>query len=345
MAEHWPELVTALTGQSIESVGLLLRGLDLLVRKGRLSQAEYKVLAQPAERLKHVGMSAQQIVRFQSGQVRQSHEKIDLAYLLECVLQERRHELALLGLTVWRKFAPVDVLMDPTLGFSLTQAMLDWSMSFGHRIDLRLDLVPGEPARARLRLKTYSETPPPQNVVFEDGIHWLLLSQIAATDGAVEVERSLGDKGVTLTALFGRTLAHPDAQAVDARQEGADSRFKSVSGSHVLLLTPDESTRLEALAIIQKLGIGVEAVSSPEQVAAAMRQHGPDLIVIDRQALDQEEDQDLRPMLARDHPQLPVIEIVAAGTAEDASAARTVARDALRQSLGSAVMFTLSRLL
>ena len=173
MAEHWPELVTALTDQSIETVSSLVRGLDLLLSKGRLTPAEYKVLAMPAERLKHCGISAQQIVRFQSGRVRQSHEKIDLAYLLECVLQERKGEMAMLGVTLRRRLKAVDILIDPTLGFSLTNAMLDWGLPFGYRIDWRLETTGGQ---ARLWMKVYSgDRVIPGSAVVEDNIHWLLL--------------------------------------------------------------------------------------------------------------------------------------------------------------------------
>ncbi|MEY5099085.1 MAG: hypothetical protein RJA36_1804 [Pseudomonadota bacterium] len=348
MAEHWPELVTALTDQSIESVVLLLRGLELLVRKGRLTQAEYKVLALPAERLKHVGMSAQQIVRFQSGRVRQSHEKIDLAYLLECVLQERRDELALQGLAVWRKFEPADVLIDPALGFSLAQAMLDWSIRFGHRIDLRLDLTPATPARARLRLETYADPVPEQDSVFDDGIHWLLLRQIAATDGAVELERSLDANRVVLSATFGRTLAQAGA-APAARPEEVSSDpeapFKSVSGAHVLLVSDDPATCEEAQAIVRKLGLTVEAAGT-EQAREAMRRREPDLIVIDAASLPEHAALELRTALAREHAQLPVLEIVPTeGGASTHGLHSGIARDALAQSLGPAVMFTLSGLL
>ncbi len=350
MAEHWPELVAALTGQSIEATTLLLRGLELLNRKGRLTPAEHKVLALPAERLRHAGISAQQIVRFQSGRVRQSHEKIDLAYLLECVLQERRNELALLGLTVWRKFRSVDVLMDPTLGFSLAQAMLDWSLPFGHRIDLRLDLAPGEPARARLRLKTCGETLPTADQVSNDNLNWLLLRQIAATDGSIEVERSLGSDGVLLSAVFGRTLtppaSPPEAKAETVRAD-IDSHFKSVSGAHVLIVTPDEGTRSEALAIVVKLGVTVDGCCAGTLPAlAALACHRPDLVVLDALALPAAEAESLRETLARDHPGLPRVEIVAPGStsALDIEQPR-VARDALQQSLGSAVMFTLSRVM
>ena len=50
--------VPRIIDQSIESVSLLLRGLDLLMHKGRISTAEYKVLALPAERLKQAQASA-----------------------------------------------------------------------------------------------------------------------------------------------------------------------------------------------------------------------------------------------------------------------------------------------
>lgn len=352
MAEHWPELVTALTEQSIDSVTLLLRGLDLLERKGRLTSAEHKVLALPAERLKHVGMSAQQIVRFQSGRVRQSHEKIDLAYLLECVLQERRNELALLGLTVWRKFQQVDVLIDPTLGFSLAQAMLDWSMRFGHRIDLRLDLAPGEPPRARLRMKTHGEHPPIQSQVFEDGIHWLLLRQIAATDGAVELERSVAEQGVLLCATFGRTLPPPapqapaDEQAADEAAIDQDSRFKSVTGAHVLLVSPDPATTNEAATIIERLGILLERCQDKAQAASALARQRPDLLVLDTLALPPDELQAVNELLAREQPGLPRVEIVPSGTtpSQDETLQR-VTRESLQQSLGSTVMFMLARVM
>ena len=344
IAEHWPELVAALTEQSVESATLLLRGLELLERKSRLTPAEHKVLALPAERLRHAGISAQQIVRFQSGRVRQSHEKIDLAYLLDCVLQERRNELALLGLTVWRKFKPVDVLMDPTLGFSLAQAMLDWSLPFGHRIDLRLDLAPGEPARARLRLKTSGETLPAPEQVSNDNLNWLLLRQIAATDGAIEVERSLVADGVLLSAVFGRTIAPPTTQP--PAHADIDSQFKSVGGAHVLIVTPDPDTREVALAVIAQLGVTVEACAGTVPALAALSSHRPDLIVLDTLALAQAETDSLRETLTRDHPGLPRVEIVAPGAAPalDMDQPR-VARDALPQSLGSAVMFTLSRVM
>lgn len=348
MAEHWPELVAAITDQSVESVGLLMRGLDLLVHRGRLTPAEYKVLALPAERLRHVSMSAQQIVRFQSGQVRQSHEKIDLAYLLECVLQERRNALAMMGITVWRKFVPVDILIDPTLGFSLTQAMLDWCAPFGNRIDLRLEVSIGTPPQARLWIKTYTEQAPTQSTVFEDNIHWLLLRQIAATDGGIEVDRTVTPDGVVLTAAFKRTLAQAQptpAPESDRPLAMSDSRFHSISGAHVLVVLRDDATRNESLDIIRHLGVTVDGAADSAQARSAMQAQEPHLIVLDGEAHDADNAL-LRDTLAREHPLLPVVEIIGAGQPTRSHESRPrIARDALRQSLGSAVMFTLSKVM
>ena len=47
MAAHWPELVVAITEQSVSASAHLLRGLDLMLQRGRLTPAEHKVLAMP----------------------------------------------------------------------------------------------------------------------------------------------------------------------------------------------------------------------------------------------------------------------------------------------------------
>ncbi|MFM2262517.1 MAG: hypothetical protein RI959_1193 [Pseudomonadota bacterium] len=342
MAEHWPELVVAVTEQSIESVSLLLRGLDMLVSKGKISPAEYKVLALPADRLKNCGMSAQQIVRFQSGRVRQSHEKIDLAYLLECVLQERRNELALMGITVRRKFKPVDVLIDPTLGFSLTKAMLDWSTPFGNRIDLRLELQ-NTPSRARLWMKTYGDRAPTASAVFEDGINWLLLRQIAATDGGIEVERNAVEDGAELTVWFKRTLTQlpPETSA----HAGPESMQHSVTGAHVVVLSPDTELRLEVVGTLKKLGVMVDGAAQVAQVRDALKNHAMQLMVLDT-AHTTAEVTALVHELREQHAHLPIVEILPANAPPPAEGNKNlIARNAVGTALGSSVMFALARVM
>lgn len=339
MAAHWPELVTALTGQSITSVNVLVRGLDVLLQRGRITEDEYKVLARPAERLRQCGVLSQQIVRLQSGQVRQSHEKIDLAYLVESVLQERRNELTLMGIAVRRKFIPVDVLIDPTLGFSLTTAMLEWSQTFGHRLELRLDAA-GAPPQARLSLKTFADPSRPvlESAVFEDTIHWLMLCQIAATDGGIEVERRTAEDGVSLVVTFKRTvLARPDIDA-----QIGDSVLPSLSDAYVLVCSADAQVRQEALEVLRALGIQADSVASTEQALAAMEQHELHLLVLDELSPPADVD-GLLNELRTTHPLLPTVVIAAekAGNTERP----VVARTELRQTLGTAVTLTLSKVM
>lgn len=362
MAEHWPDLVVAVTEQSVQTVSLLQRGLDLLLQKGRLSPAEHKVLALPAERLKQCGMTAQQIIRFQSGRVRQTHERIDLAYLLECVLQERRAELALQGITVRRKFRPVDVLVDPTLGFTLAKAMLDWSLRFGSRVDVRLD-ASGEPLQARLWMKTHAEPAPAASAVFDDGIEWLLLRQVAASDGAIAVERAALPDGVELTATLRRGVAAPapapasgdvpsrfETVGQTAMPDAPETAFRTITNAYVLVLSADQPLRLECLEILRRLGISVDGVASPAQALDALRGREAHLVVVD-ESLPEAERTILRSTLQRTWPQMPVLGIAAAGTPAAADTSEggdrppLVRRETLLKDLGSTVMFTLSRVM
>lgn len=351
MAAHWPELVVAITEQSASAAAHLLRGLDLMVQRGRLTPAEHKVLAMPAERLKHTGMHAQQIVRLQSGQARQSHEKIDLAYLTESVLQERRDELAMMGIVVRRKFEPIDVLIDPSLGFSLVSAMLEWSVVFGHRIDLRLDLDPAA-QQARLWMKTFADPAPAQSAVHEDTLPWLLLSQLAATDGGIAIQRQAHEDGVSLSALFKRTLSRASAPApleevlpTEPAPLRMESVFKSITGAFVLVCSADSATCARAVDIVRKLGVPAAAVTSGADAIQTLRERDVDLLVLDRQhpaadtnALEEE--------LGGVFPLLPVVQLGPLGSAAaDDDQRPQIPYEALQDSLGSTVMFTLSKVI
>ena len=165
--------------------------------------------------------------------------------------------MAMLGVSLRRRLKPVDILIDPTLGFSLTNAMLDWGLPFGYRMDWRLETTGGQ---ARLWMKVYSgDRVVPGSAVVEDNIHWLLLSQIAASDGAVRLERNQASDGVELVALFRRTVqvAEDDAKAQAAAMQGgaaADSVFKSVSGSYVVVVSADAALRNDARSEERRVG-------------------------------------------------------------------------------------------
>jgi len=206
MAEHWPELSAALSTQAAEAADRVLRGLELLRQRERLSAAEMRVLATPALRLQQCAKQAQQILRLQSGQARQTHEKIDLAQVIEAALHDRRDEWVAQGLTLQRQLQPVELLIDPTLGYSLCHAMVDWAQRFGEHLELCLERDPVQ-ACALLRVRTRdSGQAVDAERLLHNAIEWLLLRQLAATDGGIELQRRATDEGVELSALFRRTV-------------------------------------------------------------------------------------------------------------------------------------------
>lgn len=364
LAPHWPDLTLAVTAQAIDSVDHLLRGLSLLMQRGRLTEAEYRILAVPAQRLKQCGVQAQQIVRLQSGQVRQSHEKIDLAYVVESVLQERREALALQGISVRRQFRSVELLIDPTLAYSLVQTMLDWALQHGNRLELHVEPRAAEPAgaapeepvptRACLELSVTLDSPDVPDSVYADSIQWLLLQQLAATDGGVNLQRHVEAGQVRLSLQFRRTVGQMRQATATAPEHGAPSTvFKTISGSYALVCSANADTRLRALGVVKKLGIAVDGVASAAQAVAALTDRDIHLLVLDEVHLPADAAQLAETLMAR-RPGIGVVRLVsdavpaAEGAADNTPGGVDNARvpiEALESRLGSAVMFTLSKVI
>ncbi|MEW6695449.1 MAG: hypothetical protein AB1371_10990 [Pseudomonadota bacterium] len=228
MDAHWPDLAVAVTEQAIESVDHLLRGLALLQQRGRITEAEYRILAVPALRLKHCGIQAQQIVRLQSGQVRQSHEKVDLAQVVAAVLDERRDALLAQGVTVQRRLQPVELFIDPTLAYSLVQTLLEWGVQHGSQLEVGVEPRPAEdgahpageppPRRAWLELAVWPTDATAPASARTDGVLWLLAQQLARTDGGIVVQREVEAAPLRISATFRRAVAplhHRSAQPGD----------------------------------------------------------------------------------------------------------------------------------
>lgn len=210
LEDHWQELVSALADQFTEGVSSLQNQIDQLLAKGRITKMEHRALNIPAERIKLAGLSAQQIHRLYGGRIRQTHEKVNMADLVEGVLQERKQELGILGIALRRKLKPVEVLIDPTLAHSFVNAVLDWGIPFGNRVDVRMDLN-AWPQHARLQMRVANDGIPPSSSTASDSLSWMLIRQIAAASGGIDLERDVTAEGVSFTAMFSRTVV----QAVD----------------------------------------------------------------------------------------------------------------------------------
>ncbi|MFW5331632.1 hypothetical protein [Hydrogenophaga sp. ZJX-1] len=346
--DHWPELVAGLAEQFTENVSSLQNQIDQLLAKGRINKLEHRALSVPAERIKLAGISAQQINRFYSGRIRQSHEKVDMAQLVEGVLQERKQELGTLGIALRRKLKQVEVLIDPTVAHTFVNAVLDWGLPFGNRVDMRLDLN-AWPQHARLQMRVANDGVPPSSAASTDSLSWMLIRQIALVSGGVEIEREVNEEGVSFTAMFTRTVQAVDGiSAVDLSDEHS-SMFKSLSGTYVLTISPSLQIRADVRDALREIGISSDSVVDFQQARDAIKSRMPSLIVVDSEIKDDDFDAFRRDLL-REVFEFPFVEISPDDSSFDMSgfgefSMAKVGRGNIREALGTAVMFELAKMM
>lgn len=346
--DHWSGLISGLADQITEGVSALQIQIDHLLSKGRISKLEHRALSIPAERIKMSGVSAQQINRFYSGRIRQSHEKVDMSELVEGVLQERKQELGILGIALRRKLKPVEVLIDPTVAHTFINAVLDWGLPFGNRVDVRMD-INAWPQHARFLMRVSNDGVPPSSVATADNLSWMLIRQIALSAGGIEIERDMDDEGVSFTALFTRTVQAVDGiSAVDLSDEHS-SMFKSLSGAYVLTISPSLQIRADVRDALRDIGISSESVVDFNQARDAIKGRMPNLIVVDSEIKD-DEFESFRRDLLREVFEFPFVEISPDDSSFDMSgfgefSMAKVGRGNIREALGTAVMFELAKMM
>jgi hypothetical protein len=346
--DHWPELISSLADQFTENVSALQHQFDHLLASGRISKQEHRAMSIPAERIKQAGLGAQQINRFYMGRIRQTHEKVDMSQLVEGVLQERKQELAILGIALRRKLKPVEVLIDPTVAHTFVNAVLDWSLPFGNRVDMRLDLN-SWPQHARLQLRVANDGAPPSSAPTSDSLSWMLIRQIALVSGGIEIDRAQNEDGVNFTAMFTRTVQAVDGISAVDLSDDHSSMFKSLSGTYVLTISPSLQIRADVREALREIGISSVSVVDFQQARDVIKSRMPNLIVVDSEIKD-DEFEDFRKALLREVFEFPFVEISPDDSSFDMSgfgefSMAKVGRGNIREALGTAVMFELAKMM
>lgn len=346
--DHWPTLLAGLADQVTEGASALQNTIDLLLSKGRITKLEHRALSIPADRIKLSGVSAQRINRFYGGRIRQSHEKVGMADLVEGVLQERKKDFTLLGVELRRKLKPVEVLVDPTVAHTFVNAVLDWGLPFGNRIDVRMDLN-AWPRHARLQLRVSNDGVPPSSHATADSLSWMLVRQIALAAGGIEIDRQLTDEGVNFTALFSRTVQAVDGISAVDLSDDHSSLFKSLSGVYVLTISPTLQIRADVRDALREIGIISDSVVDFQQARDAVMSRMPNLIVVDAEIKDRGFDLFRRELL-REVFEFPFVEISPDDSSFDMSgfgefSMAKVGRGNVREALGTAVMFELAKMM
>jgi hypothetical protein len=356
---HWREII----GQIGTEVGLplsaALERVTVLATTGKIDRAGLRMLREEIERARRAGMIGQQLARFASGRIRQSPEQISVTQMLREVLLQRGREATARQIEISQALKPVEVMADATLLYALMQAVVDWSLDLAQgKLEFKLDIKAWPPyARLSVRFVHASSdasdrlTPVGTPLPSLDSMAWRLVQQISWTLGLV-MDRTVSTADTTLTIEFPRTVQDEieGVSVVEIDQGfGVSDNSKPLAGSHVLVVAGGREMRSLIKESIRHMGLLVDFVTGVEEAEEFCRDALPHAIIYES-VLAGDRFQKLRAGIAAEMPSFVFIEVAPEGSAlqlstNSAESGARIGRDAVMQSLPSALIFELSRTL
>lgn len=349
--EAWRELTAQIGREVAEPLSAALERVIQLTTTGGIDREGLRALRNEIERARRIGVVSQQLSRFASKRLRQSHERLDLAQTLQSVLTHRAREANARGIQVRQSTRPIEVLVDPALLFSLLNALLDWAIELARStIDFRVDLKDW-PAHGRVRCSFGHE--PERSAVGEptggDSLNWHLLSQIARTMG-LPLQRESDAARLSMTLEFPLTV-NEELEGMTAIEldhgDPSTLNSKPLAGSQVLVLAARREVRVQVREALANMGLLIDFVGSVDEAADFCREGLPHAIVFEG-VLRGERLEQLADDIRAELPGFSFIELVEEGNAFEVSGFNgmnhaRVGRDGLQQALPSALVFELSK--
>jgi len=356
---HWREII----GQIGTEVGLplsaALERVTVLATTGKIDRAGLRMLREEIERARRAGMIGQQLARFASGRIRQSPEQISVTQMLREVLLQRGREATARQIEISQALKPAEIVADATLLYALLQAVVDWSLDLAQNtLEFKLDVKAWPPyARLTVHFAHASSdasdrlTPVGTPLPSLDSMAWRLVQQISWTLNLV-LDRAVSEHETTLTIEFPRTV-HDEIEGVSVVEMdqgfGVSDNSKPLAGSHVLVVASGREVRSLIKESIRHMGLLVDFVNSVEEAEEFCRDALPHAIIYES-VLSGDRFHRLRTGISSEMPSFVFIEISPEGSALQLSThgnenGARIGREAVMQSLPSALIFELSRTL
>jgi hypothetical protein len=349
-------LLGQLGSEVASALSAALERVNTLATTGKIGRKGLRELRECIELARRVGIMGQQVNRLASGRVRQQAERIDLTALLRDSLAQHRRQIESLGFEVRPLLGPAQVMADPTLIFTLVEALLEWSFEHARSaIDFRIELNEW-PVFARLSaaFRSLSDEQVEQSLVsFPEStlqsMSWRLLQQAART---MELPIRLEEDGAAARVVieFPRTVNDPSETAAlrdrtDAERQGLNS--KPLAGSHVLVLAARRETRSLVRDAIRHMGLMVDYVTTIDE-AREFCKGGMPHAILHEGALGGERFERLRIDLLGEMPKLVFIELSDDGKGLETRRVgdrqfSSLSLSSVIESLPPALMFELSR--
>ena len=359
--ERWHELVSQIGAEIAAPLTAALSRVNELTTQGRIDRASLRALREEIEQARQVGMIGQQLTRFASGRLRQSHERLQLAETLNGVLAHRKRETQARGIVMKPVLKPAEVIVDPSLLFSLLNTTLDWALlNAQSHIEFKID-VKNWPVHARLACR-FAHRPADQvtdgaandtsidgSAKSLDSLHWRLLEQTAWAMG-LPVQREDDAVNTVLTLEFPRTTSD-EIEGVSTLEldDGfaPSTNSKPLAGNHVLIVASRREMRVQVRDALRNMGLIVDFVNTVEEAAEFCREGLPHAIIIES-IQNGERFGQLRDEISAEVPEFVFIEIIEEGATFEmsgfsGSTMARVGRDVIASSLPSALMFELSK--
>ena len=354
--ERWHDLVAQIGAEIAAPLTAALERINTLTSTGKIDRAGLRSLRDEVEAARQAGMIGQQLTRFASGRIRQSHERMQLADVLNGVIAHRSRETTARGIVVKPSLKPAEVIVDASLLFSVLNSAVDWALANAHsQIDFAID-IKNWPAHALLHCR-FAHRPVDELVDGAaataprglDSLTWRLMEQTAWTMGLV-VERKDEGAITTLTLEFPRTASNEveGVSAIELNDGFAPStNSQPLAGSHVLVIASRREMRVQIRDALRNMSLIIDFVNSVEEAAAFCREGLPHAVIIESIQAG-ERFANFREEITKEVPDFVFIEIIEEGTTFEmsgfsGSSMARVGREVLASSLPSALMFELSK--
>lgn len=354
--ERWQDLVAQIGAEIAAPLTAALERINTLTSTGKIDRAGLRSLRDEVEAARQAGMIGQQLTRFASGRIRQSHERMPLADVLNGVIAHRSRETTARGIVVKPSLKPAEVIVDASLLFSVLNSTVDWALANAHsQIDFAID-IKNWPTHARLHC-SFAHRPVDELIDGAaataprglDSLTWRLLEQTAWTMGLV-VERKDEGAMTMLTLEFPRTASNEieGVSALELNDGFAPStNSQPLAGSHVLVVASRREMRVQIRDALRNMSLIIDFVSSVDEAAAFCREGLPHAVIIESIQAG-ERFANFREEITQEVPDFVFIEIIEEGTTFEmsgfsGSSMARVGREVLASSLPSALMFELSK--
>ena len=253
-------------------------------------------------RLEQFGVQIQELARVLGGAAPMARDRIDLAQAARDALAQwtraaQSHHASLRG--------PSESLELDVNGAALAQ-LLDLGLEYALRVGSSVAVdasVSGVPAQPTLTIAV--EGAKAALSAGRDELHWMLFVQLARAIGLVP-------RRVDASGSMTLTLAFPDADACatsDVAGSPALPHTATAAGRLVLLIEPQDISRVHAYRLMSDAGMRVDAVTSVEKARASLGNGAPDAVVTGI-PVDDERCSALLEDIRAAQPRLRVIELV-----------------------------------